>query len=137
MKVNIKNDGCNQTTQSLIPSQKSDAVNITCLAFSFPISAFNNFPKERVFNLETELITDLYKQALKFWVNDILGFEMSPMRGRGSYGYKNSMTLSSHDDVMGLICLGGQRDTIFFQISEKGCKPAILGQNNSSVKSTG
>ncbi|WP_159821469.1 replication initiation factor domain-containing protein [Colwellia sp. 20A7] len=122
MKSNIKNEEFNQTTQKLMPIQKSDTVNITFLAFSFPISALSNFPKESIIDLQAELITDLCKKALKFWVNDVLGFEMSPTRGRGCYGYKDSMTLSSNGEVMGLICLGGQRDTIFFQISDKGCK---------------
>jgi len=74
--------------------------------------------KEKV----SELMTDFYERTLKVWVNHVLGFEMSPMRGRGLHGYKDSMTLRANGVEVGFIGLGGQRDTIYFQISGTGCK---------------
>lgn len=73
-------------------------------------------------NQTTEQLKDFYEQTLKVWVNDVLGFEMSPMRGRGLHGYKDSMTLRANGVDVGFIGLGGQRDTIYFQISGTGCK---------------
>jgi phage replication initiation protein len=68
------------------------------------------------------LMRDFYERTLKVWVNAVLGFEMSPMRGRGLHGYKDSMTLRANGVDVGFIGLGGQRDTIYFQISGTGCK---------------
>jgi len=73
-------------------------------------------------NKTAEKLNDFYEMTLKTWVNDVLGFEMSPMRGRGLHGYKDSMTLRSNGVDIGFIGLGGQRDTIYFQISGTGCK---------------
>ncbi len=73
-------------------------------------------------NETTEKLKDFYERTLKTWVNEVLGFEMSPMRGRGLHGYKDSMTLRAHGADVGFIGLGGQRDTIYFQISGTGCK---------------
>lgn len=73
-------------------------------------------------NETAELLRDFYERTLKTWVNEVLGFEMSPMRGRGLHGYKDSMTLRSNGVEVGFIGLGGQRDTIYFQISGTGCK---------------
>lgn len=69
-----------------------------------------------------KLLKDFYERTLTIWVNEVLGFEMSPMRGRGLHGYKDSMTLRCNGRDVGFIGLGGQRDTVYFQISGSGCK---------------
>ncbi|MBG9999449.1 replication initiation factor domain-containing protein [Pseudoalteromonas sp. NSLLW24] len=73
-------------------------------------------------NMVAMLMTDFYEETLKVWVNKVLGFEISPMRGRGLHGYKDSMTLRANGLDVGFIGVGGQRDTIYFQISGTGCK---------------
>ncbi|PCI54398.1 MAG: phage replication protein [Gammaproteobacteria bacterium] len=65
---------------------------------------------------------DFYEKTLIIWVNEVLGFELSPMRGKGFQGYKDSMTLRSFGKDIGFVAIGGQRETIHFQISGTGCK---------------
>lgn len=73
-------------------------------------------------NETAALMMDFYEKTLKIWVNEVLGFDMSPMRGRGLHGYKDSMTLRANGVDVGFIGLGGQGNTVFFQISATGCK---------------
>ncbi|ASM48802.1 phage replication initiation protein [Pseudoalteromonas espejiana DSM 9414] len=73
-------------------------------------------------NMVSMLMADFYEETLKVWVNKVLGFEISPMRGRGLHGYKDSMTLRANGLDVGFIGVGGQRDTVYFQISGTGCK---------------
>jgi len=44
------------------------------------------------------------------------------MRGRGLHGYKDSMTILANGIEVGYVGIGGQRDTVYFQISGQGCK---------------
>jgi len=55
-----------------------------------------------------EKLKDFYERTLKIWVNEVLGFELSPMRGRGLHGYKDSMTLRAYGVDVGFIGLGGR-----------------------------
>lgn len=73
-------------------------------------------------NKVAEQLIDFYERTLKVWVTEVLGFDLSPMRGRGLHGYKDSMTLRANGVECGFIGIGGQRDTIYFQISGTGCK---------------
>lgn len=77
---------------------------------------------ETYVNQTADLMTGFYERTLKIWVNNILGFEMSPMRGRGLHGYKDSMTLRANGVDVGFIGIGGQGNTLYFQISGTGCK---------------
>ncbi|PHR81619.1 MAG: hypothetical protein COA59_15565 [Colwellia sp.] len=63
-----------------------------------------------------------YEETLKIWAGEVLGFDISPMRGKGFQGYKDSATLRFLGKDVGFVCIGGQRDTIHFQISGTGCK---------------
>ena len=65
---------------------------------------------------------DFYEQTLKVWTGEVLGFDISPMRGKGFQGYKDSATLRFLGKDVGYVAIGGQRNTIHFQISGTGCK---------------
>jgi DNA relaxase NicK len=67
-------------------------------------------------------LVDFYERTLKIWVNEVLGFEMSPLTGTGWNGYKDTMTLRANGVDCGFIAIGGQNDTISFQIRGTGCK---------------
>jgi len=175
MKFGSKKDVYTKTAEALMAHEKSDAIKVDHLAFSFPISALRHCRKAGAANLHSDLVmgykkslftdkdvpiikrikrhgiypkppvikssqafgvdeyeaykekvanlmTDFYERTLKVWVNEVLGFEMSPMRGRGLNGYKDSMTLRANGAEVGFIGLGGQGDTVYFQISGTGCK---------------
>jgi phage replication initiation protein len=88
---------------------------------SFQSGEFEEFEK---YKLEVhKQLAEYYEKTLKIFVEHVFGFEVSPMRGRGLHGYKDSMTLRTTNGVdVGFIGIGGQRDTIYFQISGTGCK---------------
>ncbi|MGL1956077.1 MAG: replication initiation factor domain-containing protein [Colwellia sp.] len=65
---------------------------------------------------------DFYEKTLKIWIEHVLGFELSPTRGKGFNGYTDSMNLRFMGKDVGFIALGGQRNTVHFQISGTGCK---------------
>jgi len=63
-----------------------------------------------------------YEDTLKIWVNEVLGFQMSPPTGKGWNGYKDTMTLRSNGVDFGFVAFGGQNNTIYIQITGTGCK---------------
>lgn len=69
------------------------------------------------------VLADYYERTLKIFTEHVLGLKMSPLRGRGLHGYKDSMILRNDKGIeCGYVGIGGQLDTVFFQISGTGCK---------------
>ena len=137
----------------LIAADKSEAIKIDHLAFSFPLANLrhcrragfagkttrtqNFFPEvpqpksfisgdieeyERYKEQVRKQLAEYYSDVLKRFTDQVLGFELSPMRGRGLHGYKDSMTIKANGIEVGYVGIGGQRDTVYFQISGTGCK---------------
>lgn len=96
--------------------------HIKCVFLAFSISSLALYRYLEFTDSKVEEMTDFCEKTLKNFVNNVLGFEVSPMCGRGLHGYQNSMILHANSVDVGFIGLGGQRDTIYFEISANGCK---------------
>ncbi|MBB1352364.1 replication initiation factor domain-containing protein [Pseudoalteromonas sp. SG45-3] len=86
-------------------------------------------PEQLLKSLETqkqrinERMSDFYINTLRVFSRYVLGFELSVPRDKGFHGYHNSMNLvTSEGTQIGFVGIGGQRDTVYFQISGEGCK---------------
>lgn len=72
-------------------------------------------------------ITALYEcyfSRLKVFIADFFGLSMGVPRGRGGHFYDDSALLYSHEagsESCGTIYFGGNKDTLYIQISGKGC----------------
>ncbi|MCX9565369.1 replication initiation factor family protein, partial [Vibrio cholerae] len=57
------------------------------------------------------------------FMSKIMGFRLSPMRGRGLHGYNDSMVILDMTGQVecGLVGIGGNNDTVFVQINGTGC----------------
>ncbi|HEM7510909.1 TPA: replication initiation factor domain-containing protein [Providencia rettgeri] len=69
-------------------------------------------------------LTDCYYDRLKVFLSDFFGLTMGVPRGRGGHFYDNSASLYSYDgnyDSLGTVYFGGNKDTVYIQISGKGC----------------
>ncbi|POB87408.1 phage replication protein, partial [Vibrio vulnificus] len=64
------------------------------------------------------------EQCLRIFVNQVLGLSLSAPRGLGFQFYTESMKLTSPtgEDFCGFVGIGGNNDTVHFQINGKGCK---------------
>lgn len=70
-----------------------------------------------------ELMSDFYFDTLRVFTRLVLGFELSAPRDKGFHGYQNSMNLVTNEGTqIGFVGIGGQRETVYFQISGEGCK---------------
>lgn len=70
-----------------------------------------------------ERMADFYIDTLKVFSRHVLGFDLSIPRDKGFHGYTNSMNLvTSEGTQVGFVGIGGQRNTVYFQISGEGCK---------------
>lgn len=70
-----------------------------------------------------KLMHTYYEQLLILFVQHVLGLYLGPMRGRGLHGYRDSMVLLSSDGIeCGYVGIGGNANTVYFQISGTGCK---------------
>jgi len=68
-------------------------------------------------------MSDFYINTLGVFSRFVLGFELSAPRDKGFHGYNNSMNLVTQEGTkVGFVGIGGQRDTVYFQISGEGCK---------------
>lgn len=68
-------------------------------------------------------MADFYMNTLRVFSRYVLGFELSIPRDKGFHGYHNSMNLVTESgSQIGFVGIGGQRDTVYFQISGEGCK---------------
>ncbi|HHC7142745.1 TPA: replication initiation factor domain-containing protein [Vibrio parahaemolyticus] len=97
------------------------------------------FPAPPVFNptvAQTSDEIDSYNKAfdicyrnyledcLRIFTNQVLGLSLSAPRGLGFQFYTESMKLTSPDgeDFCGFVGIGGNNDTVHFQINGTGCK---------------
>lgn len=72
---------------------------------------------------QSKMLSEYYLKTLRIFAQDVLGFSISGLRGRGFQGYNDSMTMRScTGSEVGFVGIGGQRDTVYFQISGTGCK---------------
>jgi len=70
-----------------------------------------------------EQLADFYIETLRVFVDRVLGLELSAPRGKGFNGYKESMNLCTRDGKsVGFIALGGNRNTVYFDIAGQGCQ---------------
>lgn len=75
--------------------------------------------KQRV----NDLMSDFYFKSLRAFASVALGFQLSAPRDKGFHGYQNSMNLLTQEgNQIGFVGIGGQRDSVYFQISGEGCK---------------
>ena len=132
-------------------NQLSKAIIIDHLAFSVPLSSFKNLeragdtyrrawakmpstkswskiqcPQKRQDAIEKfngESYDALFQRAKQF-AFEILGLSVTAPRDKGLFGYQNSYALTdcTGKHEMGFIGLGGNGNTIYFQISGTGCK---------------
>lgn len=72
---------------------------------------------------QAKVLSNFYYETLKVFTQEVLGFNLSNLRNRGFQGYNDSMTLRcAYGSEVGFVGIGGQRDTVYFQISGTGCK---------------
>ncbi|WP_238115131.1 replication initiation factor domain-containing protein [Vibrio parahaemolyticus] len=64
------------------------------------------------------------EDCLRIFTNQVLGLSLSAPRGLGFQFYTESMKLTSPDgeDFCGFVGIGGNNDTVHFQINGTGCK---------------
>ncbi|HCD5149268.1 TPA: replication initiation factor domain-containing protein [Vibrio parahaemolyticus] len=64
------------------------------------------------------------EDCLRIFTNQVLGLSLSEPRGLGFQFYTESMKLTSPDgeDFCGFVGIGGNNDTVHFQINGTGCK---------------
>ncbi|WP_283126877.1 replication initiation factor domain-containing protein [Providencia stuartii] len=69
-------------------------------------------------------LTQCYFDRLRLFIADFFGLSMGVPRGRGGHFYDDSATLYSYEgseDSLGTVYFGGNKDTVYIQISGKGC----------------
>lgn len=66
---------------------------------------------------------DVLSERMKQFSFQVLGFTVSPPRDKGLHGYQNSFRLldSTGRIELGFIGIGGNQNTVYFQISGTGC----------------
>lgn len=71
-----------------------------------------------------EIYTDYLQETLRRFIQYVLGFNYGCPRGKGFQFYEDSFVLTSSDsdDYCGQVGIGGNRDTVHFQITGHGCK---------------
>lgn len=98
---NIKQD---LSTEGLKPDEVLEAIEIQ---------------KQRV----NAQMSDFYYRSLRAFASVVLGLELSAPRDKGFHGYQNSLNLLTQEGTqVGFVGIGGQRNTVYFQISGEGCK---------------
>ncbi|OLQ70155.1 replication initiation factor family protein [Photobacterium proteolyticum] len=75
---------------------------------------------ERYQNAVREVLTD----RLATFLFHVMGMTLSPMRGRGLHGYEDSAVILDKTGSVecGLMGVGGNNETVFIQLSGRGCK---------------
>lgn len=87
---------------------------------SFENCEFADFEEYKT-TVEKQLI-DFFVRTLHLWVHDVLKMELGSLRGKGFNGYLDSMELKANGIPVGYVGIGGQQNTVYFQISGTGCK---------------
>jgi len=90
---------------------------------SYKSSTGNSFEKYK--NNVVNVLNGFYEETLQMWVRDVLGMKINPMSGKGFMGYKDSAAICEDKEKgvqLGFMGIGGQSDTVYFQISGTGCK---------------
>lgn len=79
--------------------------------------------------------SEYYTQCLKVFVTHVLGLSLSPLRDKGFQFYENSFNLHSDDGskFCGLVGIGGNNDTVHFQINATGCKHVLARRSAFSL----
>lgn len=89
-----------------------DWLHITCHEASFEMTGIE----------DDHLILDISRMC-----ESIFGFGITAKREKGMHFYKTSFDLG---DKYGLVCHGGQRNTVLIQLTGTGCAAAKLGWEN-------
>lgn len=72
---------------------------------------------------ESKIKSQFYEETLNVFVDFVLGFRLSKSKGKGFNGYTQSHDIYTQcGSNIGFLAIGGQADTVHFQISGKGCK---------------
>ncbi|ETO41239.1 replication initiation factor domain-containing protein [Morganella sp. EGD-HP17] len=100
-----------------------------------PLPDIRNF-KSAYFSSETTDLTpeettayisatyNCYFERMKIFMSEFFGLAVGPSRGRGGHFYQDSAPLFSVDggyELLGTVYFGGNCDTVYIQISGKGC----------------
>lgn len=74
---------------------------------------------------------DYLQETVRRFITHVLGFSYSAPKGKGFQFYDDSFTLTSADgdDYCGQVGVGGNNDTIHFQINGHGCKHLFLSRS--------
>ncbi|PWI34148.1 replication initiation factor family protein [Vibrio albus] len=74
---------------------------------------------------------DYIQETVRRFITHVLGFNYSAPRDRGFQFYENSFALTSGDgdDFCGQVGIGGNNDTIHFQINGHGCKHLFMSRS--------
>lgn len=75
--------------------------------------------------------SDYLQETVRRFITHVLGFNYSAPRGKGFQFYEESFALTSSDgdDFCGQVGVGGNNDTIHFQINGHGCKHLFLSRS--------
>lgn len=132
-------------------AQRNSKIIIDHLAFSFPLSSLKSLeragssatkqyqwrkmPKwseyegkfssvDHALSIFNQDSSDTLFLRLESFVFNILGLKVGPSRDKGLYGYQNSYPLMDKSGriELGFIGVGGNNNTVWFQISGQGCK---------------
>ncbi|GAB1110733.1 MAG: hypothetical protein SwBeaMacB_13800 [Shewanella algae] len=120
-------------------AERLNAVGIDHLAWSMPFSVFQkldnnawyklpelrNYPDTADgFDLFREHVVECEKRRLEQFVIRVLGLRLGSPRTFGRFFYTHSYELfdPKRKHVIGFVAFGGNKDTVYFQISGKGCK---------------
>lgn len=135
---------------TFIEDYEQSPVIVDYLSFTVKLSDFRHckkdapysgihFPDEPVFNAHTaktfeeveaynryfqSVYTEYLEETLRRFIQYVLGFSYGSVRGKGFQFYEDSFVLTSDsgDDYCGQVGIGGNRDTVHFQIPAHGCK---------------
>lgn len=87
-------------------------------------SITDSFSRQKALEDYNQDAWDTLFLRMQSWVQQVLGFQVSSPRDKGLHGYTNSHRLldSSGRVELGFIGIGGNGNTVYFQISGSGCR---------------
>ncbi|WP_342652272.1 replication initiation factor domain-containing protein [Vibrio metschnikovii] len=113
--------------------------------FRFPeapsMSEMNNFvartenEADELAEFRKRLVTNYLEEVLRVFIKRVLGFSFGPLRGKGFQFYEDSFALfdDSGNDYCGQVGIGGNNETVHFQISGTGCKHLFTNRSRAFV----